>query len=32
VLKNRADAEEAVQEGYLRAFAAIGRFTGAALG
>jgi RNA polymerase sigma-70 factor, ECF subfamily len=29
VLKNRADAEEAVQEGYLRAFAAIGRFTGA---
>jgi RNA polymerase sigma-70 factor, ECF subfamily len=29
VLKNRADAEEAVQEGYLRAFGAIGRFTGA---
>ena len=29
VLKNRADAEEAVQEGYLRAFGAIGRFAGA---
>lgn len=29
VLKNRADAEDAVQEGYLRAFAAIGSFTGA---
>jgi RNA polymerase sigma-70 factor, ECF subfamily len=29
VLKNRGDAQEAVQEGYLRAFAAIGRFTGA---
>jgi len=29
VLKNRADAEEAVQEGYLRAFGAIGTFTGA---
>jgi len=28
VLKNRADAEEAVQEGYLRAFGAIGRFCG----
>src|SRR5690348_781898 len=26
VLKNRADAEEAVQEGYLKAFAAIDRF------
>jgi RNA polymerase sigma-70 factor, ECF subfamily len=29
VLKNRADAEDAVQEGYLRAFVAIGRFAGA---
>ncbi|HEY1752717.1 MAG TPA: RNA polymerase sigma factor [Caulobacteraceae bacterium] len=29
VLKNRADAEEAVQEGYMKAFAAIGRFGGA---
>ncbi len=29
VLKHRADAEDAVQEGYLRAFAAIGGFTGA---
>src|SRR5262249_554097 len=29
VLKNRADAEEAVQEGYLKAFAAIGSFEGA---
>jgi RNA polymerase sigma-70 factor (ECF subfamily) len=29
VLKNRAEAEEAVQEGYLRAFAAIDNFAGA---
>ncbi len=29
VLKDRADAEDAVQEGYLKAFAAIGSFTGA---
>ena len=29
VLKNRADAEDALQEGYLRAFVAIGRFAGA---
>ena len=28
VLKNRAEAEEAVQEGYLKAFAAIGSFDG----
>jgi len=28
VLKDRADAEEAVQEGYLKAFAAIGSFEG----
>lgn len=28
VLRNRAEAEEAVQEGYLKAFAAIGRFEG----
>lgn len=28
VLKNRAEAEEAVQEGYLKAFAAIDRFEG----
>jgi RNA polymerase sigma-70 factor, ECF subfamily len=28
VLKNRADAEEAVQEGYLKAFASIERFMG----
>ena len=26
VLKNRAEAEEAVQDGYLKAFAAIGSF------
>jgi RNA polymerase sigma-70 factor (ECF subfamily) len=30
VLKNRADAEEAVQDGYLKAFAAIGSFDGRA--
>jgi RNA polymerase sigma-70 factor, ECF subfamily len=29
VLKNRADAEDAVQEGYLKAFAAIDSFAGA---
>jgi RNA polymerase sigma-70 factor (ECF subfamily) len=29
VLKNRADAEDAVQDGYLRAFAAIDSFAGA---
>lgn len=29
VLKNRSEAEEAVQDGYLKAFAAIGRFEGA---
>ena len=29
VLKNRADAEDALQEGYLKAFVAIGRFAGA---
>ncbi|HEY3811856.1 MAG TPA: RNA polymerase sigma factor [Caulobacteraceae bacterium] len=28
VLKNRAEAEEAVQEAYMKAFAAIGRFEG----
>ena len=28
VLKNRAEAEEAVQDGYLKAFAAIGSFDG----
>jgi len=28
VLKNRAEAEEAVQDGYLKAFAAIDSFTG----
>jgi RNA polymerase sigma-70 factor (ECF subfamily) len=29
VLRNRADAEDAVQDGYLKAFAAIGSFEGA---
>jgi RNA polymerase sigma-70 factor (ECF subfamily) len=29
ILKNRADAEDAVQDGYLKAFAAIDRFAGA---
>src|SRR5262245_32118492 len=29
VLKNRADAEDAVQDGYLKAFAAIDNFAGA---
>src|SRR5262245_35707417 len=29
VLKNRADAEDAVQDGYLKAFAAIDSFAGA---
>ena len=29
VLRNRADAEDAVQDGYLKAFAAIGSFAGA---
>lgn len=28
ILKNRAEAEEAVQDGYLKAFAAIGSFSG----
>ncbi|MET0688885.1 MAG: sigma-70 family RNA polymerase sigma factor [Methyloceanibacter sp.] len=28
ILKNRAEAEEAVQDGYLKAFAAIGSFDG----
>ena len=28
ILKNRAEAEEAVQDGYLKAFAAIGHFAG----
>jgi RNA polymerase sigma-70 factor (ECF subfamily) len=30
ILKNRAEAEEAVQDGYLKAFAAIGSFAGTA--